>query len=236
MNMMKKPYIKKFSEISGFKVWIVDGEYIRDNIDEEFTNFGQHYKFKFIPKNELWIDKERVPGEEKFFISYLLIENRLMAKGMSYSRAVGRGNIFERGERGKSKVMKKRIRLKGDHKKLMDIIHKDLLQKYSTKKVKVWIVDGEAVRGLFYVDFTEGGHGYVYDFIPKDEVWIDDDIEPDEIKFVLLHEMHERALMAKGMKYDPSHASSSKIEYFCRKHKGQVNKKLKIEIKKNSGG
>jgi len=232
---MKKPYLKKFSEVSGFKVWIVDGEYIRENMDEEFTNFGQHYRFRFIPKNELWIDKERVPGEEKFFIGYLLIENRLMSKGTSYDKAVDKGNIFERGEREKSKLMKKRIKLKKDPKKLMNIVHKDLLQKYSTKKIKIWIVSGEAVRGLFYVDFTEGGHGYVYSFIPKNEVWIDDDIEPDEIKFVLLHELHERRLMSKGMKYDPAHSLSSKIEYYCRKHKEQIEKELKKEIKKNNG-
>ncbi len=55
---MKKPYIKKFVEISHFKVWIVDGKYVRDNIDEEFNNYGQHYQFKFIPEKEFWIDRK----------------------------------------------------------------------------------------------------------------------------------------------------------------------------------
>jgi hypothetical protein len=27
-------------------------------MDEEFTNFGQHYRYPYIPKNELWIDQE----------------------------------------------------------------------------------------------------------------------------------------------------------------------------------
>ena len=43
---MKEPYIKKFLEIAEFKVYIVDGKFIREKIDEEFTNFGQHYRFK----------------------------------------------------------------------------------------------------------------------------------------------------------------------------------------------
>jgi hypothetical protein len=232
---MKKPYIKKFSKIADFTVWIVDGEYVRSNIDEEFTNFGQHYRFKFIPKKELWIDKERVPGEEKFFIDYLLVENRLMAKGMSYDNAVNKGNIVEKKLRAKSRWMRKNAKLKKYPKKIIQSVHKNLLQKYSTKKVKVWIINGEAVRDLFYIDFTEGGHGYVYSFIPKNEVWIDNDLEPDEVKFVLLHEMHERALMAKGMKYEASHASSSKIEYFCRKHPKKIDGELKKEIKKNNG-
>jgi len=231
---MKKPYMKKFSKIANFIVWIVDGKYIRSNIDEEFTNFGQHYRFEFIPKNELWIDKEGVPGEEKFYINYLLAENRFMAKGMNYPNAVDKANVIERKERKKDYLMKKGMETEKRAKEDIDFVHKRLLNGYSNKKVKVWIVDGEAVRDLFYIDFTEGGHGYVYPFVPKDEVWIDDDLTPGEIKFVLLHEMHERALMSKGMKYDPAHKSSSEIEYYCRKHPKELDKNLKKEIKENN--
>ncbi len=232
---MKKPYLKKFSEVSGFKVFIVDGEYIRKNMDEEFTNFGQRYLFNFIPKNEFWIDKERISGEEKYYINSMLTINKLLAKGMKQDDAIKIADQKEKSERAKSKLMKKRIKLRKYPEKLIDSVHKNLLQKYSTKKIKVWIVGGESVRSLFFLDFTEGGHGYVYSFIPKNEVWIDDDVEPDEIKFVLLHELHERNLMSKGMKYEPAHSRSSKIEYYCRKHKGQVDKELKKEIKKNNG-
>jgi len=232
---MKKPYLKKFSNVSGFNVFIVDGEYIRKNMDEEFTNYGQHYLFSFIPKNEFWIDRERKPGEEKYYIDSMLTINKLLAKGFNHKDAIKRGDFVERRERANSKLMKRETKLKKYPEKLINSVHKDLLQKYSTKKIKVWVVNGEAVRDLFFIDFTEGGHGYVYSFIPKNEVWIDDDIEPDEIKFVLLHEMHERNLMSKRMKYDSSHASSSKIEYACRRHKKDINKELKKEIKKNNG-
>jgi len=230
---MEKPYIKKFSEISGFKVWIVDGKYIRDNIDEEFTNFGQHYRFKFIPKDELWIDEEEVPGEEKYYIDYLLVENRLMAKGKKYDEAVDKANVIERRERKKDYLIKKGIQTKKRREEDIEFVHKKLLDKYN-QKVKIWIVDGEAVRDLFYIDFTEGGHGYVYSFIPKDEVWIDDDLEPKEIKFVLLHELHERNLIIKGLNYANAHKESSEIEYYCRHHLEEIDKKLKEEIKKNN--
>jgi hypothetical protein len=231
---MKKPYIKKFSEVSGFKVFIVDGEYIRDNIDEEFTNYGQNYQFKFVPKNELWIDKERVGWEYKYYVNSMLTINRLLSKGISHGEAIKIADKEERSERAKSQLVIKRIKLKKYPKKLKDSVHKDLIKKYSTKKIRVWIVSGELVRSLFFLDFTEGGHGYVYSFIPKNEVWIDDDIEPDEIKFVLLHELHERNLMSKGMKYDPAHKKSSEIEYYCRHHPKELNVKLKKEIEKNN--
>ena len=82
---MKKPYIKKYKQVSKFTVWIVDGKYIRTNIDEEFTNFGHHLIFSFIPKNEFWIDHEFGESEEaQYYIDHMLIENRLMAQGKSF--------------------------------------------------------------------------------------------------------------------------------------------------------
>jgi len=56
-----------------------DGKYIRDNVEEEFTNYGQHYQFRFIPRWIL-IDKERSPGEESTLLILLLAMNRLMLK------------------------------------------------------------------------------------------------------------------------------------------------------------
>ncbi len=244
---MKKPYIKKHSKIAEFTVWIVDGRYIRNNMDEEFTNFGQNYLFKFIPKNEFWIDQQRVPGEEKYYIASMLKINQLLAKGVSRNEAIRRADCIERKERAKDSIIRKKIEIEEEQKDLFEYIHKDLLQKYSTKKLKVWIVDGKAVRDIFFLDFTQGGHGYVYDFIPKNEIWIDDDVEPDELKFVLLHELHERNLMARGWCYDidtednlktgkikkPAHQSASRIEYSCRKERKDVDKELKKEVKKN---
>ncbi|MFH1503410.1 MAG: hypothetical protein ABIE36_02020 [Candidatus Diapherotrites archaeon] len=226
-----KPYIKKFSEISGFKVWIVNGEYIRANIEREFTSYGQHYRFNFIPQDEFWIDRQKVPGEEKFYINYLLMENRLMSKGVDYNEAVDKANAVERKERIKEYLVRKGIETKRKIKETADSVHKQLLKKYSGK-LKVWIVDGRLVRDLFFIDFTEGGHDKVYSFIPQGEIWLDDDLTLREIKFVLLHEVHERNLMSSGEDYASAHESSSKIEYFCRKNPKLLDGYLKREFKK----
>src|SRR3989338_6290409 len=101
--MIKKPYIKKYGVFSGFDVWIVDGNYIRTNIDIEFTNAGQHYRFKYIPKNELWIDRKYgEPGEEKYYIDSLVIENRLMSKGKGYDESSDKSDFVEIKERKNS--------------------------------------------------------------------------------------------------------------------------------------
>jgi hypothetical protein len=39
-------------------VWLVDGEFIRKNISEDFVNYDQHYHLNVIPEDEFWIDKE----------------------------------------------------------------------------------------------------------------------------------------------------------------------------------
>lgn len=230
MNI-KKVYIKKFSEVSGFKVWIVNGDYIRTNIEREFTSYGQHHRFKFIPKNELWIDKMKNLGEEKFYVKYLLNENRLMAKGVKFEDAVDKANAIERRERIKEYILRNGLRKYQKIKKNAKLVHKTLLKKYS-KKLKIWIIDGRTVRDLFFVDFTEGGHDKVYSFVPKGEVWIDNDLSLKEIKYVVLHELHERNLMAKGMDYDSAHEASSAIEHTCRKNKHLLDDYIKKELKK----
>lgn len=228
----KKIYIKKFSKVSGFKVWIVDGKYIRDNVEEEFTNYGQHYQFKFIPEDEFWIDRERDFGEEKYFIESMLVMDRLISKGMKDKEAAKIADRIERRERSKSKLMKKELKIKNHKGNIIKTVYKSLIKKYSTKKIKVWIIRGELVRDLFFLDFSEGGHDKVYNFIPENEVWIDDDLDLAERKFVILHEMHERNLMCRGKNYDSAHESSSKIEYFCRKHPKKLDRYIRREFRR----
>lgn len=241
---MKKPYIKLYGTFSNFTVWIVDGDYVRSTLDEEFTNFDHHYCSHFIPKNEFWIDKEYGKGEERYYIDHMLVEYRLMAEGKSYLEASHRAELIERRERSKSELLKKAIKKKMHRKDIIRKIHKTLLKKYS-KTLKVWIVNGELVRDLFFVNFTEGGHDKVYSFIPENEIWIDDDVNPKERKFILLHELHERNLMLQGWSYDlpkknlhgkkslkSAHFSASELEYFCRHHPKQADKKIMEELEK----
>ena len=51
--MPKLPYIEQVGGRGDLQIWVVDGGYIRGHIDEEFTNYGQHYRFTYIPTNEL---------------------------------------------------------------------------------------------------------------------------------------------------------------------------------------
>jgi hypothetical protein len=222
----RPPYIRKAETRGGIAVWIVDGTYVRTNIDEEFTNFGQHYAFTFIPEGEFWIDREGKPDELRFFVAHLLVEHRLMAQGVSYDDALGAADSVELGERRKAGDVARLT--KGGNLPDPASVHLTLW-KHLTSGVNVWIVDGRLVRSVFDVDFTEGGHDHVYEFVPPGEVWIDNDLEELERPYVLLHELHERNLMAKGGDYDSAHEDSSRLEYYCRHNPDQLHAALARE-------
>ncbi|MBI2633227.1 MAG: hypothetical protein HYW78_02435 [Parcubacteria group bacterium] len=228
--LMKKPYLKKIGDVSIFKVWRVDGNYIRSKIDEEFTNCGQHYLFKFIPKYELWIDYEAHPGETDYYINHLIIENRLMEAGTGYGQALNVATLIEQRERDKNREIQL-LKKRNLHHVPKQVYIKRI--KSSTKNFKIWLVNGELVRDLYYINFTEGGHEKVYSFVPKGEVWLDDDISRKEIQFVLIHELHERYHMAHGLPYYKAHRYASEVEYAARRRPTTTQKKLRLEIKKN---
>lgn len=229
----KKPYIKKICNIGIHEVWRVDSEFVRKNICEDFVNLGHHYTHKFIPKNEFWVCKETVPGEEKYYIEFLLVENRLMKKGMSKEQAFKIASVAEKKERKRSSIMArlKRIIKKRNNKQLINKIHKRLIKDYS-RIMKIWLIRGELVRDLFEIDFAGGTHDKVDSFVPKNEIWLDDDISQKERKFILLHELHERFWMAQGMKYHPAHLRATKVEDYCRHHPEKIDAALKKELKR----
>jgi len=224
---LKPPYVKKCDTRGDITIWIVDGTYVRTKIDEEFTNFGQHYRFSFIPVNEFWIDREAKEDETEFFIDHLLVEHRLMAKGVSYDTALEKGDLAERNERRRAGDVD-RLTHHGQDLPDAEKVH-DRLWKKLGNGISVWIVNGRLVRSVFDIDFTEGGHDHVYEFVPDNEVWIDDDLEEQERPYVLLHELHERNRMAQGWTYNRAHAESSRLEYRCRHHPDELHDKLEEE-------
>jgi hypothetical protein len=190
------------------EIWAVDGTFVRKHHDIEFTNYGQHYRFPFIPMNEVWIDKEATPDEAEFFITHLLVERRLMKSGISFDHALTVANAVEHAERMKAGDLPLSLPLSPE---ALEAIH---VRQIATlpSGVAVWLVDGRKIRSGIYTDFTEGGHEFVYKFVPPNEIWLDNDLMPKDIGFVLAHEWIERKLMAKGKTYEQAHRTSSAFE------------------------
>lgn len=190
-----------------------------------------------IPKNEFWVDHESSKHKEiRYYIDHLLEENRLLRQKKKYNSALFQADQIERAERHASQTFQHR------GKDVLKKIRSHLIKKYS-KNINVWVVNGELVRDVFFLDFTEGGHHYRYRFIPQKDVWIDDDITPRERKFVLLHELAERNLMAERLHkknhptpykvYDWAHRKASKLESYCRHRPQKLDSLLKKELEKS---
>jgi len=142
------------------KVWIVDGEYVRTYIDEEYTNFGQHYRFPFIPETEFWLDKESSNDESSYYIEHLKVEWALMRNGKSYAEAIVQADQVEKELRRKD----------GDIRQVIDPIRKIVDPKLFRVKliktlesgVKVWVVNGRLVRSVLNIDFSVSGEEEVF--------------------------------------------------------------------------
>lgn len=83
---------------------------------------------------------------------------------------------------------------------------------WPNRGLTAWIVDGERVRDTYDIDFIGGGHDKVYEYIPDNEIWIDDATNPSELAFYLAHELFERALMSEGMEYEDAHERANAFE------------------------
>ncbi|OGY43352.1 MAG: hypothetical protein A3J62_03205 [Candidatus Buchananbacteria bacterium RIFCSPHIGHO2_02_FULL_38_8] len=218
-----KFYLKKIGRQGEISIWLVNGNQIRNELDKEFTNFGQHYRFSFIPEQEFWLDQEASPDEQNFFIDHLLIEWKLMKNGLPYFLATTLANIKEHSERLKSKDWKKAT-LK-NKRSLIENIHLRLLKKLKNN-LMVWLVDGKLIRDLYDIEFTEGGHDLVYKYIPQNEIWIDNDILAQERLYIALHEIYERKKMAKKICYSQAHQLASRIEWQARLDKNKLKQNL----------
>ncbi len=201
------PYLELLERRGSLAIWLVDGAYVRKNIEIEFSNFGSHYTVSGIPAREIWIDAETDPDEQRFFIAHAVLERALRARRTDPEIARREANHAERRLRVAAGDLRKVMR--GRSVPNADLVRRELW-KTLPSGVRVWFVKGRL-------------------YVPRGVVWIDDDIHEDERGYVVFHELHERNRMADGMAYDPAHAESSKLELHYRNHPDQLHEGLAAE-------
>jgi hypothetical protein len=206
-----------------YTVYSVNGLAVRNvaRPDEEFGNFATPDELPgLVPECEIWISEKLAPKEGVFFIANALARSKRRAEGAT-DKAYDGGLEVER-------VLRARLNGVGfrdgkPHKHVPEAIY---LERYITLPdpkgpVKVWVVDGNLVRSYYKTDYTEGGHGYVYPWVPRPEIWIEDGVDRRELPFIVSHEYLERRLMRdEGIDYDTAHEICSKVEFDLRKAAG----------------
>lgn len=212
------PYLHRLDRLDGLEVWRVDGHFIRDHLDVEFTNGAHHFVRRYVPPGELWLDREaRGAGEWPFWALHQRIQRSLMATGTPYLCALAVAQRVELRERRVARGLPIRI----DPREVREVARRRRIGSVAGREV--WLVDGRAVRDIAYVDFTLGGHGFRYRFIPRGEIWIDDAVHRAERPAILHHEAVEVAHMASaGLRYHAAHDLASRAEVRFRKGKLRV--------------
>lgn len=241
-----KYYVKKLMTIKKIVIWQVDGNYIRNNKDVNFNNAGHHFIFDYIPVNEIWIDKDfsshekvelcykvgqkvkctNASKDEEELIEQTLEERCLIKHGMSYNDAL---------EISSKNAQKRRRDENGiPLSKTYDNVYVKKIPQFCMNGVKVWLIYGKLVRDNLYKHFTQGGHHYVYKWVPKNEIWIDDNLNPKEYGYVLFHEAIERNLMKYNkMNYESAHGVAIAYEGILREKKVDPTDIIVHEIKRS---
>jgi hypothetical protein len=208
----------------GFHVYAVNAFAIRDKAraDEEFTNFATREDFPdLIPSGEIWISNKSANREGLFFLANALTSVSERARGRSEETANTRGLEVERTLR--ERVNGIAFRDGRPHKRVPDSVYIRYYLTLPDEKfpINVWIVNGNLVRSYYKTDYAEGGHGFVYRWVPKNEIWIDDDVHQREIPFIVAHEYVEHRLMRdEKIDYDTAHDICSRVEFQLRKNRG----------------
>lgn len=183
------------------KIRFVDGFAIRNvfpdmDVVESWSTTGGwrgDVPTPFVPEDEIWVDR-RFRKEKAFLLEVHRIEQ--LKRHWPYYKV--------------REYLKERLCRKGP-------MPQHVVRSRRHGKLTIRFVRGEIVRRYLDPCFIFGGHDLVYDYIPKNEVWIDVRQDPREVKYTLLHELHERRRMAKGWTYGKAHASATQAELRERK-------------------
>jgi len=204
-------------------VYSVNGFAVRNAAkpDEEFGNFATRDEFPdLIPADEIWISEKLAAKEGVFFIANALTRLAREAAGAT-EKSYDDGLEVER-------LLRERLtgisfRDGKPHERVPDEIY---LEEYVTLPdprgpVKVWLVNGNLARSYYKTDYTEGGHGYVYPWVPEPEIWVEDGVDRREVPFIVCHEYLERRLMRdRRLGYDHAHEICSAVEFDLRLARG----------------
>jgi len=97
--------MKTIGKIGKVKIVLVDGTKIRNETAVNFVFGGNDKAYKFIPKNQIWIEKSVPKKERKFILMHEFSERDLMKHGMGYNKAHPIANQIEDFSRKIEKVI-----------------------------------------------------------------------------------------------------------------------------------
>ncbi|MBI4457915.1 hypothetical protein HY633_03055 [Candidatus Uhrbacteria bacterium] len=180
------------------KTKFVDAENIRNTIETDFSGWGTAADFTFIPKGELWVDRQ-LKAETKLFSALARLERSLPKSPFRKIRQIA-------------------MRTLTDHSGDICVV-----ETVRASGMTVRLIAGASVRASLDPYFLLGGHDLVYSYIPRNEIWVEARLNADERRSTLLHEIEERRLMKKGMSYADAHDYALAAERADRRRAGKAH-------------
>jgi hypothetical protein len=212
---------RKIASEGGYRFYSVSALAVRDAAleDEEFTTFAAADELPdLVPEGEVWISENLVAKEKDFFIANALARLKELEARSPEERAETVGLNADRKLREERTGLE--YRAGKPHARAPEQLY---VRRYATLPdekfpVEVWQVHGWMVRCWYKTDYAEGGHGYVYRWVPKKEIWTEAALDEEEVPFIVAHEYLEHRLMRdEKLEYDDAHAICSKVEFDLRK-------------------
>ncbi|MEK7606592.1 MAG: hypothetical protein AAB444_00095 [Patescibacteria group bacterium] len=99
-------YVQHTKRRGKLTVRMVDGIVIRRYFDPEFILGGHDLVYRYILKNEIWLDAKMDPHEISYILHHEEVERELMAKGKSYDMAHEYATVADKEMRRKHGVGK----------------------------------------------------------------------------------------------------------------------------------
>jgi hypothetical protein len=110
-------------------------------------------------------------------------------------------------------------------------------QKYASKFLRkkinknddfaIWLVDGASLRKNVNENFVEYGDNNLFDFIPKNQLWIDQDLDPKEYHYFIERFVYENELLSSGVSYVIAEKISDVFEKKERQNSQEIKKAIK---------
>ena len=224
---LKEKLIGKYGK---YKVFYVNGDLVRNMSHkmEEFGSSSNHHFLSDIPENEIWIEDNVKKTELPFIISTELYCLKKIGLGVEKWKAYHEAEKHSKSERERVEhIHASQTNKPGD-----PSVYISKYGHIEDEDITVWLVDGEKVRDRYKTDALEGMHGYVYLWVPNNEIWLESGIHSVEYPLILLHEYVERIIMKyKHVKYNKAHTIAAKVEFSKRPNK--ISKKEALSLTKD---
>ena len=91
--------IKSLGKFGKNRIFLVNGHKVRQTYDHFFFLGGHYRVYKYVPKNEVWIDDTALTKDRKYTLIHEFYELELMDRGMNYENAHKHALDAEKGAR-----------------------------------------------------------------------------------------------------------------------------------------